>query len=261
MRMGPHVTLRWWCGKAAPVRRTLWTTWIPKRAQALAGEGSAAVGIRSKLDPDNRWIRLAAIVPWDQLALVLAASLTALDLRVGGRPTLDPRLALAALLVQRIENLCDERIVILLTENVYVQYFRGWAGFDAKPQTYRREAARCFASFAERRRQALSGSAPAAANSSSTSNAARSGRAPRVQTPTTRASAREPRVSSSPRAAGTTRRASWPTAPACGIGACARTSRPGGSSKRTRRWGSRRRIPMRSRRARRRRGHRGSATR
>ena len=84
------------------------------------------------LDPDNRWVRLAAIVPWDQLAIVLAVSPNAPNLRAGGRPTLDLRLVLAALLVQRIEDLSDERTVTLITENVYVQYFCGLAGFQTR---------------------------------------------------------------------------------------------------------------------------------
>ena len=48
-----------------------------------------AVPSYQKLDPGNRWVRLAAIVPWDRLAMVLATSPHAPDVKAGGRPTLD----------------------------------------------------------------------------------------------------------------------------------------------------------------------------
>ena len=85
-----------------------------------------------KLDPANRWVVLAEIVPWDDLALVFAASPTAPKLNGPGRPTCDLRLVMAALLVQQIECLSDERTLELIRENVYVQFFCGLPGFQTE---------------------------------------------------------------------------------------------------------------------------------
>ena len=85
-----------------------------------------------KLDPANRWVRMAAIVPWDDLALVFAASPTAPKLNGPGRPTCDLRLVMGALLVQHIEGLSDERTLELIRENVYVQFFCGLPGFQTE---------------------------------------------------------------------------------------------------------------------------------
>ena len=86
-----------------------------------------------KLDPRNRWVVLAEIMPWDQLALVFAASPTAPRLDGPGRPTHDLRLVMGALLVQHLEALSDERTLELIRENVYVQFFCGLPGFQAEP--------------------------------------------------------------------------------------------------------------------------------
>lgn len=85
-----------------------------------------------KLDPANRWVVMADIVPWDDLALVFAASPTAPKLNGPGRPTCDLRLVMGALLVQHLEGLSDERTLELIRENVYVQFFCGLAGFQAE---------------------------------------------------------------------------------------------------------------------------------
>lgn len=86
-----------------------------------------------KLSPENRWVKLAAIVPWDRLAMAIVLSPNAPKMHGAGRPTLDLRFVIGALLVKAIENLSDERTVELIAENPYVQYFCGLSGFQTSP--------------------------------------------------------------------------------------------------------------------------------
>jgi len=86
-----------------------------------------------KLNPKNRWVVMAELMPWDELAMVFVASPSAPTLNGQGRPTLDLRLVMGALLVQQIEGLSDERTLELINENVYVQFFCGLPGFQVTP--------------------------------------------------------------------------------------------------------------------------------
>lgn len=76
---------------------------------------------------------MADLIPWDTLSMVFVASPTAPRLNGPGRPTLDLRLVMGALFVQHIEGLSDERTLELINENVYVQFFCGFPGFQVTP--------------------------------------------------------------------------------------------------------------------------------
>lgn len=76
---------------------------------------------------------MAELMPWDELSMVFVASPSAPNLNGPGRPTLDLRLVMGALLVQQIEGLSDERTLELINENVYVQFFCGLPGFQVTP--------------------------------------------------------------------------------------------------------------------------------
>jgi len=52
------------------------------------------------LDPDNRWIKMSGIVPWDELEREYASKLSRL-----GRPALDARLVLGLLILKHVSNL------------------------------------------------------------------------------------------------------------------------------------------------------------
>lgn len=82
-----------------------------------------------ELSPDNRWVRMADLVPWDDMAQVFIDSLS----RQEGRPTVDLRIVLGALLVKHIENLSDERVIEYIQENIYAQYFVGLSSFQQAP--------------------------------------------------------------------------------------------------------------------------------
>lgn len=80
-----------------------------------------------RLDPDNRWVKLAALVPWDELATIYAKNLDGSP----GRRSVDIRMVLGAMIVKHKLELSDRETVATISENVYVQYFCGRASFDS----------------------------------------------------------------------------------------------------------------------------------
>lgn len=82
-----------------------------------------------ELDPKNRWVRLADSLPWDKLVKVYAAKLVADK----GRPSIEPRVVLAALMIKHLKNLPDREVIEEISENIYLQYFAGYSGFRKEP--------------------------------------------------------------------------------------------------------------------------------
>ncbi|MCB9222234.1 MAG: transposase [Ignavibacteria bacterium] len=74
------------------------------------------------LDRNNRWVKLADALPWDELASIYMQSLSADN----GRPTIDVRLAVGALIIKHKLGLSDREVVSTIRENVYIQYFVGY---------------------------------------------------------------------------------------------------------------------------------------
>lgn len=83
----------------------------------------------TSLSPDNRWVELSKIVPWDKFASVYM-SVMSTDM---GRQGLSPRLVLGALIIKHLENLDDRGVISSIQENVYMQYFVGLKGFSTHP--------------------------------------------------------------------------------------------------------------------------------
>ena len=82
-----------------------------------------------QLSPDNRWVRMADLVPWDDLARLFARSMDEQQ----GRPSVDLRTVLGVLLVKHIEDLSDRRAIEYVQENIYAQYFVGLSSFQTEP--------------------------------------------------------------------------------------------------------------------------------
>lgn len=82
-----------------------------------------------KLNPDNRWVKLAEIVPW-QLAEQIYADALCDDF---GAPALSARVALGALLIKEREGLTDRGTVEAIQENPYLQFFIGLEEFTHEP--------------------------------------------------------------------------------------------------------------------------------
>lgn len=79
-----------------------------------------------QLDPKNRWVIMADLVPWDELATVFFDSLS----HNHGRATIDLRIVLGALMVKHLEDLSDEATILYIQENIYAQFFVGLTAFQ-----------------------------------------------------------------------------------------------------------------------------------
>lgn len=83
-----------------------------------------------QLDPVNRWVVLAQLVPWDNLAQIYARNLRT----ESGRLTVDIRTVIGSLIVKHRLCLSDRDTVDQIAENLYIQYFCGLKSFQtAKP--------------------------------------------------------------------------------------------------------------------------------
>ncbi len=82
------------------------------------------------LKGDNRWVRLATIIPWDEIEEKYKRSFSK---RIG-RTAKTVRLALGSLLIKEKLHLTDEETVQLIRENPYLQYLLGYDSYiDEKP--------------------------------------------------------------------------------------------------------------------------------
>ena len=72
-----------------------------------------------QLKSDNRWVRLAELVPWDELAEIYARNLDP----GSGRLSVDIRMVIGALIIKHKLSLSDRDTLDMISENVYMQYF------------------------------------------------------------------------------------------------------------------------------------------
>ena len=78
-----------------------------------------------RLDPSNRWVRFAELIPWDDLE----GQYCQLFSKDQGRPSIPVRVAFGSLVIQSYLNLTDRGTVDAIRENVYLQYFLGYREF------------------------------------------------------------------------------------------------------------------------------------
>ncbi len=81
-----------------------------------------------KLDPEDDWVKLAALVPWDVAEERYAARFVN-----NGHPAHPARMALGALLIQRRLKCSDQWLVKHIGENPYMQYFIGMKEYGPCP--------------------------------------------------------------------------------------------------------------------------------
>jgi len=78
-----------------------------------------------KLNPQNRWVILADLIPWDKVE----EKYSQLFVANNGRPALSVRVALGALIIKEKSKLADEELVEYIRESPYLQYFLGYEGY------------------------------------------------------------------------------------------------------------------------------------
>ncbi len=82
-----------------------------------------------KLPADNRWVRLAEVIPWHEFEEKYCRNFTG---NGQGPPALSVRMALAALITKERLGLTDEECVEQIRENPYLQYFCGLQQFTTE---------------------------------------------------------------------------------------------------------------------------------
>jgi len=85
-------------------------------------------GFSHKLDAENRWVEMADIMPWEKLIEEYIKNFKSRT----GRPTIEPRMVIGAMVVKHYFKLSDRQTVIMIKENIYVQYFCCNTGFSSK---------------------------------------------------------------------------------------------------------------------------------
>lgn len=81
------------------------------------------------MNPDNRWIRLADNIPWNEFEKKYA-DLFPSDTGNVAKPL---RMALGSLIIQKKFQFSDRELVEQITENPYLQYFIGLPGYQDEP--------------------------------------------------------------------------------------------------------------------------------
>lgn len=81
------------------------------------------------LDKNNRWVKLADCIPWDELAESYYQGMRA----DRGRPMKDARLVIGAVIIKHKLCLSDVETVQQIQENPYMQFFVGLAGYQPSP--------------------------------------------------------------------------------------------------------------------------------
>ena len=82
----------------------------------------------AKLDPENRWIKISQMIPWDEIEEKYKENFS----KEMGRPAKPVRMAVGSNLIKEKFCLSDEETVELITESPYLQYFLGFEQFESK---------------------------------------------------------------------------------------------------------------------------------
>ncbi len=83
-----------------------------------------------KLDPNNRWVKLAELIPWAKFETNYSKSLKGSG---DGPPAKSVRVALGALIIKERLGTSDRETVEQIRENPYLQYFLGFKEYIEKP--------------------------------------------------------------------------------------------------------------------------------
>jgi IS5 family transposase len=81
-----------------------------------------------QLDPENRWLKIKALIPWSKLETRFQSYFS-----YRGRPAKDCHLVIGLLLLKHMTGFSDEAMVSLVNENPYMQAFCGLERFSTKP--------------------------------------------------------------------------------------------------------------------------------
>jgi hypothetical protein len=81
----------------------------------------------TSLDPENRWVRLASLIPWDAFEDEYSS-----QIGVSGNDAYPVRMALGALIIKERLKVTDEETAAQIRENPYLRYFIGMQEYGTK---------------------------------------------------------------------------------------------------------------------------------
>lgn len=99
---------------------------IEKFRQFGLGDFNQPLGL--KMNQENRWVKKAETIPWDEIELRYAQLFPSKT----GMPAKPLRVALGSLLIQKQLGFSDRELVEEIAENPYLQYFIGLPGYQMK---------------------------------------------------------------------------------------------------------------------------------
>jgi hypothetical protein len=100
-----------------------------------------------RLDPENRWVKIAGMIPWQELEPRYAEQFC----EDNGAPGLPFRMAMGTLLLKQMKNHSDDEVLEDIIENPYHQFFIGLHEYTTKPPFTQRQ----ITNFRKRMPQAL----------------------------------------------------------------------------------------------------------
>lgn len=77
------------------------------------------------LTATNRWVKLSRLLPWDKIVNQYDVQFKSEE----GRPPISGRIVLGAVIIKHMLGLSDRETVQQIQENVFMQYFLGYASF------------------------------------------------------------------------------------------------------------------------------------
>ena len=72
-----------------------------------------------RLNPENRWVKLAKIIPWDALSATYSKKMS----QKMGRRSIAPGIVIGSVIIKHMKSLSDEETIEEIRENPYTQYF------------------------------------------------------------------------------------------------------------------------------------------
>lgn len=83
----------------------------------------------SKLDPNNRWVKMAKLLDWDKFAVIYGRKFSG----TMGAKGIDARVVIGALIIKHLERKDDRGTIQMISENPYMQFFLGFDRFSSEP--------------------------------------------------------------------------------------------------------------------------------
>jgi len=100
----------------------------PYRSTAQLSFEEFDSGFAQNIPADNRWVRLAKQIPWDDIVCVYNR---VMNHGTGARP-INGRVAIGALMIKHIGSYSDEETIRQIQENICMQYFLGFSAFTTE---------------------------------------------------------------------------------------------------------------------------------